>query len=433
MNYPFWQLDFAGGGLLIALIAVFHVYIAHFAIGGGLFLVITELKARRENSPAILEYVRQHARFFLLLTVVMGALSGIGIWFTISVLNPAATSKLIHLFVFAWGIEWLFFIGEIIAIFIYYYTFTSLSPRNHLIIGWIYFGCAWLSLFFINGIVAFMLTPGEWLVTGSFWDAFFNPTFWPALFFRTFLALITAGLFGFVTAAALKEEELRLKLIRYSAKWLLCPFLLYLASAWWYRAALSPELNELIFQQMPEASDYLDGFLVLLPLLLLGGIIMVFRQPARLTKGLAGVMLVIGLLNLGAFEFLRESGRKPYIIPGYMYANSIQIGDLAEIAARGVLQSARWATPTAKAGGNQAATGKEIFNLLCLPCHSVGGPLNDIEKHLAGQGPKQLEKIINEMGWARPYMPPFISTTPELAALLSYLISLQSPDNRRIN
>ena len=35
MNYPVWQLDGAGGGLLIAMMAIFHVYISHFAVGGG--------------------------------------------------------------------------------------------------------------------------------------------------------------------------------------------------------------------------------------------------------------------------------------------------------------------------------------------------------------------------------------------------------------
>ena len=38
MNYPVWELYYAGGGFLIALIAVVHVYVAHFAVGGGLFL-----------------------------------------------------------------------------------------------------------------------------------------------------------------------------------------------------------------------------------------------------------------------------------------------------------------------------------------------------------------------------------------------------------
>ena len=50
MNYPVWLLDAFGGGTLIALIAIAHVYVSHFAVGGGLFLVLTEMKGLRENS-----------------------------------------------------------------------------------------------------------------------------------------------------------------------------------------------------------------------------------------------------------------------------------------------------------------------------------------------------------------------------------------------
>ena len=96
MNYPVWQLDVFGGGLWVILIAVFHVYIAHFAVGGGLFLVLAERKAHRENNPAMLDHVRRHARFFLLVTMVLGSMTGVGIWFIIALLNPAATSLLIH-------------------------------------------------------------------------------------------------------------------------------------------------------------------------------------------------------------------------------------------------------------------------------------------------------------------------------------------------
>ncbi|PKN47424.1 MAG: cytochrome C, partial [Deltaproteobacteria bacterium HGW-Deltaproteobacteria-16] len=123
MNYPVWQLAFSGGGLLIALIAVLHVYISHFAIGGGLFLVLTEMKGYREGSQPILDYTRQHTKFFLLLTLVLGAITGVGIWFTIALIAPAATSILIHNFVFGWAIEWVFFLGEIVSILIYYQTF----------------------------------------------------------------------------------------------------------------------------------------------------------------------------------------------------------------------------------------------------------------------------------------------------------------------
>ena len=49
LQYPVWELDALGGGFWIALIAVVHVYIAHFAVGGGLFIVLTETKAYREE------------------------------------------------------------------------------------------------------------------------------------------------------------------------------------------------------------------------------------------------------------------------------------------------------------------------------------------------------------------------------------------------
>ena len=33
MNYPVWYLPETGGGVLIALIAVLHVFVSHFAVG----------------------------------------------------------------------------------------------------------------------------------------------------------------------------------------------------------------------------------------------------------------------------------------------------------------------------------------------------------------------------------------------------------------
>ena len=209
MNYPVWEIYTFGGGFFIAFIAIVHVYVAHFAIGGGLFLVLTEMKGHRENSEQILEYTRRHTKFFLLLTLVFGSITGVGIWFTIALISPAATSSLIHTFVFGWATEWVCFAGEIVALFIYFYTFGKMDKKAHVKIGWLYFIFAWLSLFFINGIIGFMLTPGKWIETGNFWHGFFNPTFWPSLIFRTTLALIFAGIFGFVTSTFIKDDSFR--------------------------------------------------------------------------------------------------------------------------------------------------------------------------------------------------------------------------------
>ena len=105
MNYPVWQFGFPGG-LLIAAMAVLHVFISHFAVGGGAYLVLTERRAYARNDLELLGYVRHHSKFFALLTVVLGAVTGVGIWFTIGLVSPEATSSLIHTFVWGWAIEW---------------------------------------------------------------------------------------------------------------------------------------------------------------------------------------------------------------------------------------------------------------------------------------------------------------------------------------
>ena len=139
MNYPVWYIPAVGGPLIIALVAIVHVVVSHFAVGGGLWLVVTEKKAYKEKKEFILEYVKKHTLFFMLLTMVFGAMTGVGIWFTIALINPDATSALIHFFVFGWAIEWVFFVIEIVTAFLYFYTFKKIPGKTHLLIGWIYF------------------------------------------------------------------------------------------------------------------------------------------------------------------------------------------------------------------------------------------------------------------------------------------------------
>lgn len=427
MNYPVWQLDTFGGGLLIAAIAVFHVYIAHFAVGGGLFLVLTEMKGLREGSQEILAYVRTHTKFFLLLTMVLGGMTGVGIWFTIALLSPAATSALIHIFVFGWAIEWVFFLAEIVSLLLYYYTFDRLDPRKHLFLGWVYFVAAWMSLFLINGIIGFMLTPGEWLNNGSFWSGFFNPTFWPALFFRTFMALMIAGLFGFLTSTRIQDADLRQRLTRYCALWLLPALLLLLASAVWYKAVLMPSQQELIFLTAPEIRTYLNLFVWTTPLLIGGGLVMAVFRPQEIRKPLAWILLLLGFLYLGCFEFIREGGRRPYLINGYMYSTSITRAQQPEVQEKGVLASARWAKNKAITAENRDDAGRELFTLLCLSCHSNGGPLNDIRPLAARFTPSGMEAFLGTMGNANPYMPPFAGTAEERAVLAEYLTTRLVP------
>ncbi len=422
MNYPIWHLDAFGGGLLIALIATVHVFVSHFAVGGGLFLVLTELKGLREGSPAIIAYTKKHTKFFLLLTMVFGGMTGVGIWFTIALLNPAATSSLIHIFVFGWAMEWVFFLAEIVSLLFYYYTFDRLEPRKHLILGWLYFACAWASLFLINGIIDFMLTPGDWLVNNNFWSGFFNPSFWPALFFRSFMALMIAGLFGFLTSVNLKDTELRHRMVRYCGLWLLLPLLLLIASAIWYKAALPSAQQTMIFQTAPEMKSFLTAFIWLSPLIFAGGLGMAILRPQWVQRPLAWLLLLLGFLYLGSFEFIREGGRRPYIIHDFMYSTAITTADLPKTQKTGILATAKWVINKTITAENRIAAGKELFTLLCLPCHSVGGPLNDILPVARLFSPEGMASFLATMGGkANPYMPPFAGNEEERGVLAEYL------------
>lgn len=77
MNYPVWEVGF-GAALLLALVSILHAFVSHFAVGGGLFLVVTEHRARRRGGSGVLGRLRAHTKFCVLVTVVYGAISGVG-------------------------------------------------------------------------------------------------------------------------------------------------------------------------------------------------------------------------------------------------------------------------------------------------------------------------------------------------------------------
>ncbi|PIE61269.1 MAG: cytochrome C [Desulfobacterales bacterium] len=422
MNYPVWELSTAGGGLLIACIAVVHVYVSHFAVGGGLFLVWAEKKAYRENSDILLDYVKKHTKFFLLLTMVFGGITGVGIWFTIALLNPSAASTLIHTFVFGWAAEWVCFLGEIVALFIYFYTFGKMSRQNHLKIGWLYFIFAWLSLFFINGIIDVMLTPGQWTQDGLFWTGFFNPTMWPALWFRTFITFMFAGIFGFLTSMFIQDETVRQSMNRSCALWIILPMVFMLASGVWYFNSLPEGIQAMMLNISPEFGPYFTTFYLGTGALFAGAVILALSLPLPLKKGVAFLVLVLGLVYMGGFEFLREGGRRPWAIYGHTYANAVKAMDVEKINQDGFMATAKWVFNREVTPETQFAVGRELWRHQCAACHSVGGPMKDILKLTHGIGLDGIDARIAGNGKLSPYMPPFMGTVRERRALATYIL-----------
>ncbi|MDI6804425.1 MAG: cytochrome ubiquinol oxidase subunit I [Bacteroidota bacterium] len=429
MNYPFWDIPFLGGGWLIGIVAVIHVFVSHFAVGGGLFLVLTEHKAYRENNLKIIDYLKIHSKFFILLTLVFGALTGVAIWFTIGLVTPMATSSLIHIFVWGWAIEWVFFFIEIAAVMIYFYTWEKIDRKTHLIIGWIYFISAWMSMVVINGILSFMLTPGAWTQTRDFWDGLINPTYFSSLAFRTLTAIVLAGIYALFTASLLKDEKIKQTIVKYSCKWVL-PFMLMLPLAGlWYYLTL-PEipreivLGGIVFVHNTAIIGLIAGALIFFTVLIMG-----FFKPNLYSTPVAVFVLLLGLASMFAGERVRESVRKPYVLVDYMYSNGLVLSDFDKVKAEGLIKNSKWSNIKEINDQNKLEAGNEAFKLYCSSCHIING-YNDVLPLITEYDEEMLTAIINELENYQGYMPKFAGTEAEAAAIAKWLTDFNKENTK---
>lgn len=420
MNYPVWYLPGVGGGLLMAIIAITHVFVSHFAVGGGLYLVLTERKARRENDAQLLEFVKKHAKFFMLASMVYGGVTGVGIWFTIGLIQPDATSDLIHTFVFGWAAEWVWFLVEIVALLIYYYCFDRMDEQRHLLVGWIYFLAAWMSLFLINGIIGFMLTPGDWLENRNFWSAFFNPSFWPSLLFRCAMATLLAGVFAFFSTALISAAGFRQKMTRYTSRWCLLSLLVAGLAGFWYLQVLPGSAQQLLAISPTIQRSVIIGAFAVLSLAALVTLFTLWR-PAWHNLTVALLVALSSLLVMGAFEWIREADRRPFVIYQWRYSNGIAVSD-AERLNSGFLAQCRYSREREVREDNLMAAGAELFRFQCYACHTLGGINNDLRTRTASASFPGMVNYLTTMHEKRPFMPPFIGNELERQALAAFLV-----------
>jgi len=479
MSYPIWEVP--GSGLLIAGIAILHVFVSHFAVGGGLLLVLAERRARRTGDAGMLRFVESLSRFFVLLTLVFGAVSGVGIWFIIGLVSPAGTSALINSFVWGWAMEWTFFVIEIAAAMIYYYGWHRLDARTHETVGWIYFVAAWMSLAIINGILSFMLTPGRWLATHEFRDGFFNPTYVSTTVLRTLVAVGIAGLFTLYAAARLEDDGLRERVARWAAtRWIIPAAIgVPLALVWFLHAATAAgvPVHEVFGVEGGGLGALLGGVFstdrasgyppaqraalvaaVAYPAIIVLTLALVWFRARRFGRTVPALLLLLGLAGMGAGEWVREDLRKPWVIRGYMYVNGVRVAPPADarglaaeaaqripdpfradrLAAVGVLGSSPWLAPplgTAETGDEAdlaARRGRLVFKGLCSACHTIDGYLA-VRPLVRDRSVGTLERLLERLDAHRQRrMPPFVGTPEERHALAVWLARLGgSPDAGR--
>ncbi|MGQ9835580.1 MAG: cytochrome ubiquinol oxidase subunit I [Thermoanaerobaculaceae bacterium] len=444
MDYPVW-IPSLGSGVLIGIVAISHVLVSHFAVGGGLVMAWLETRAVRRGDQALRDLVKRTSLILILVSTVFGAISGVGIWVTIGLLQPVATSALIHSYVWGWATEWVFFILEVATALAYYATWDKVRPRTHLLLIWLYAFAAFMSLVIIHGIISFMLTPGDWLQTKAFADGFFNPTYLPGLILRTGICVFLAGAYMFFAALREKDGEARVRLVRLLAGVQVVGIALAYGGYRWWEAALPDAIRALFLGNSPKllALASTRHFLLWMLLAYLVFVLFAWIAPKVQRWPLAAVALVLAFAFFGGYERLREGARKPFIIRDYMFSNGVLISEIEKLNQEGILSKAKWLT--VGTADDPVAKGRAVFRAQCAICHTENGYLGirkliepveadmlsgifaamqeDGQAYSSGKYTHQGHVATQNLNY--PFMPPLVGTDEEMEWLVAYLMSLK--------
>ncbi len=436
--YPFWEVPFFTSGIVIALIATFHILPCHLATGAFWFSVYVERKAVRQNRPELKEFVQKFTLLILVFCFVIGSLTGVGIWYSATVASPRAISGLIHNYVWGWATEWVFFIIEIATIYVYYYTLGRIDDKSHLKIGWIYAWAAWISMVIITGILAFMLSSDKWLQTGGFFDGFFNSTYWPQLFTRTALMFAIAGVYAVTVASRMSDEKARHEVVRTAAVWGIAGLAGTAVFMAWYLYKLPEPAKELsLGGGLPYLGHMLTAAGVLMGVIFLYFLVVGLIRPqfANVVTGI--IAMVILFAAIGAGEGFREGIRRPWIINQYMYGHQVVGPDLPAKAIKsevtkfqeeGLLKNLYFVPDEWRDSKDQeiiVKTGRILALHQCGNCHSFEQegkirPLPPLLADLQPESPDDLVGFLDSLG-DYPYMPPFAGDDQDKQAVGAYL------------
>ncbi|NJL24352.1 MAG: cytochrome c, partial [Calothrix sp. SM1_5_4] len=81
MDFPLFHLDLMGNRLLIAIIATLHVVISH-SLGVGGMAIVAWMERKGLTDPDWDAFAKRTLFSFFVVTTTVGALTGVGIWFS---------------------------------------------------------------------------------------------------------------------------------------------------------------------------------------------------------------------------------------------------------------------------------------------------------------------------------------------------------------
>lgn len=420
--YPVNSYEPLMPGLVIAGAAIFHVFLAQFAVGGGVLLCYFQWLAMTGRNAAARRFVDGYFKVLVLVSFVVGAMTGVGIWFTAVQVSPMTIGEMVKQFHWLWATEWTFFCLEIVSGYCFYRYHQRLSDRASLALLVLYSFAAWMSLFWINGIISWQLTPGRWLETRLTFDGFFNPSFWPSLFFRTIVCLTLASLAGCVIVNFIPnmEQPARQSLIS-RASHLMMPMVLMPFLGAWFLGSMPEDSRGWVLGGSPAMMLF---FMIAVGASVAIGayaVLGLWWQGLNINGATALLLLFLAFGASSGGEFVREGARKPFSIRGLLYSNSIRPEDVARLRREGVLKEDIYPVRhEPKAPEGPVRDGAKVYRRNCAACHTMQGS-NAITDLTVTWDVDQLRHNIAKLQQTKPFMPPFSGTAKELESLVQYI------------
>ncbi len=418
--YPVNDFGPAMRGMVIGGVGIVHVFLAQFAIGGGFLLTYFQWLAGR-GVPDARRLLDGYFKVLVLVSFVLGAMTGVAMWFTTIQVGARTIGLMVDEFHWIWAIEWCCFAVEVVAGYTFLRYGARLDDRIRLRLLALYTVAATGSLFWINGILSWQLTPGAWLHDRDVWAGFFNPSFWPSLGYRLAVACTLAALVAIALINTLELPRAARHALLVHVGRLLLPMVAMPLFGVWYLAVMPADSRSWLLGGSVAMTLFLAMAAGASTLLGLFAIVGVLARKVYVGGATAILLLALAFAATAAGEMVREGARKPFTIRSVLYSSSIAPGEVARLREVGSVTADPYPLrdrdryPT-----EQLALGAHVVRVQCSACHTMHGA-NALVHLSRGWSEAQLRVNLAQLQRTKGFMPPFAGPPREVEAVVQLL------------
>jgi len=441
--FPTWYEPGVGSGWIVGLIATIHVLFSHTSVGAALFFAGLATIAYSRNKPEYLEYIKKYGLFLLVFSYVLGSITGPGIWYSTTVASPRGISSLIHSFVWKWATEWVFFVIEVVGVYMVVYLVGKIDQRTHLRVTWIFGLASYATMLIILGILSFMMWPGkpEWFAEGGYLNGFYGANTFAQLAMRSMFMFSVTAVVGSIVLSRFKEDDLRKELARYLAILGLSTTIIGASLFQWYLNTLPDTAYLVMDNRLPEW--FPNAIMSVLAGAMVYFLVLLFK-PRMITTVVASLATVsILVFGLWPEEVARESIRKPFVAGQYVYSNQVIARDVPGLGIHseiptlekvGILKAHPFIPDHLRTvtEENKLQVGHTIALVYCTNCHSLTNTgIRPMVNYFGGNTdvPAIKSYLLGALATGNTlYMPQMPLKDDEAEALATYLATLSQPN-----